>query len=519
MYHPDLFPQYGAPYGMRPPPRLAPAYPQPQLHHETFCYPDPLGPGPRFEPLFPILEGPQRGISGDVKVTLENKELWKQFSAIGTEMIITKSGRRMFPQCKIGVSGLDPDTRYVLLLDIIPVDNTRYKWQDKRWEPSGKAEPPLPDRVYIHPDSPAPGAHWMRQPISFHKVKLTNNTLDQLGHIILHSMHKYQPRFHIVQANDVYSRHWSGCSSFTFPETVFLTVTAYQNETITQLKIQTNPFAKGFRENGMNNKRERQTRSKRSTENSENKEEAENTKKGCTQVRLSGPCDSTLSEDLEVRNLGLGISLPSPDCSFNPVTPPPSAPSASSAAPSFLHATERPPARALEVGNPSAEAYLQHPASFHGLNYGKENAAVFASSPTASPGRQSMKQASEEYPASIPYHKFSTSLTPAIHPCAEIPTGGSSFKPPPAPSLCNLDLNFPTPGTDLLPATGYESPLAQRSAYPVSPVTPDLRFPAFLQSSCAKLGLTYPAAAAAALSRAYSAQSTGTYLDTNKTFY
>jgi T-box len=35
---------------------------------------------------------------------------------------------------------------------------------------------------------------------------------------------------------------------FRFPETKFLAVTAYQNDRITQLKIDNNPFAKGFRD-------------------------------------------------------------------------------------------------------------------------------------------------------------------------------------------------------------------------------------------------------------------------------
>lgn len=91
--------------------------------------------------------------------------------------------RRMFPACRVSVTGLDPEARYLFLLDVVPVDAARYRWQGRRWEPSGKAEPRLPDRVYIHPDSPATGAHWMRQPVSFHRVKLTNSTLDPHGHV------------------------------------------------------------------------------------------------------------------------------------------------------------------------------------------------------------------------------------------------------------------------------------------------------------------------------------------------
>ena len=31
------------------------------------------------------------------------------------------------------------------------------------------------NRMYMHPDSPNNGAHWMRQEVSFSKLKLTNN--------------------------------------------------------------------------------------------------------------------------------------------------------------------------------------------------------------------------------------------------------------------------------------------------------------------------------------------------------
>lgn len=48
---------------------------------------------------------------------------------------------------------------------------------------AGKAEPQPPCRTYLHPDSPAPGSHWMKQSVSFLKLKLTNNTLDQHGHV------------------------------------------------------------------------------------------------------------------------------------------------------------------------------------------------------------------------------------------------------------------------------------------------------------------------------------------------
>lgn len=44
------------------------------------------------------------------------------------------------------------------------------------WVPGGKAEAPPPNPIYIHPESPNFGAHWMKEPVSFAKVKLTNKT-------------------------------------------------------------------------------------------------------------------------------------------------------------------------------------------------------------------------------------------------------------------------------------------------------------------------------------------------------
>ncbi|KAH0626793.1 hypothetical protein JD844_002001 [Phrynosoma platyrhinos] len=95
----------------------------------------------------------------------------------------------------------------------------------------------------------------MRQEISFGKLKLTNNkgasnNVTQM--IVLQSLHKYQPRLHVTEAkpSELNEAHPSICTqSFIFPETQFIAVTAYQNADITQLKIDHNPFAKGFRDN------------------------------------------------------------------------------------------------------------------------------------------------------------------------------------------------------------------------------------------------------------------------------
>lgn len=99
---------------------------------------------------------------GNIRMTLEDPDLWRSFHEIGTEMIITKPGRyvlepssstktlksldqinsmqvwdlnsklclyhrRMFPHCKISLSGLVPYAKYILLVDMVPEDGLRYK--------------------------------------------------------------------------------------------------------------------------------------------------------------------------------------------------------------------------------------------------------------------------------------------------------------------------------------------------------------------------------------------------------
>uniref|UniRef100_A0A3B4XLN3 T-box-containing protein TBXT-like n=1 Tax=Seriola lalandi dorsalis TaxID=1841481 RepID=A0A3B4XLN3_SERLL len=181
----------------------------------------------------------------ELRVTLEDAELWRKFQHITNEMIVTKNGRRMFPVLKVSVSGLDPSSMYSFLLDFVPADGCRWKFVNGEWVAAGRAEGRGEGRshggIYIHPDSPNFGAHWMKAAVTFNKVKLTNK-VNGGGQIMLNSLHKYEPQLHIVCVG---SRHRL-VSNVSFKETQFIAVTAYQNEEITALKIKYNPFAKAF---------------------------------------------------------------------------------------------------------------------------------------------------------------------------------------------------------------------------------------------------------------------------------
>ena len=65
--------------------------------------------------------------------------------------------------------------------------------------------------------------------------------------IVLNSMHKYQPRVHIVKRQDhksmVIDLNSEEVKTFEFPETSFIAVTAYQNQLVrNQYKIYSNIF-------------------------------------------------------------------------------------------------------------------------------------------------------------------------------------------------------------------------------------------------------------------------------------
>ncbi|XP_071334903.1 MAX gene-associated protein isoform X4 [Trachinotus anak] len=196
-----------------------------------------------------------------ITVTLENNSVWKQFHSCGTEMILTKQGRRMFPYCRYRLAGLDPERHYSLVLSIVPSDRYKYRWNKSKWEVTGLAEHQAQGlvRAFAHHYSSCKGSDWMGSLVSFYKLKLTNNPQDLEGHIILHSMHRYITRLHVIPVLDgvtptPHQPVVMGTESmtFTFPQTEFMAVTTYQNFRITQLKINHNPFAKGFREDGNN---------------------------------------------------------------------------------------------------------------------------------------------------------------------------------------------------------------------------------------------------------------------------
>ena len=93
--------------------------------------------------------------------------------------------RRMFPTFQVRLFGLEPLTNYMMMMDFVACDDKRYRYSfhNSSWVVANKADLQMPGRIHVHPDSPANGAHWMKQIVSFDKLKLTNNVMDDNGHV------------------------------------------------------------------------------------------------------------------------------------------------------------------------------------------------------------------------------------------------------------------------------------------------------------------------------------------------
>lgn len=112
--------------------------------------------------------------------------------------------RRMFPPVKVsfslaegrGAAGvgnpqqagqlqLNPRDKYQVLMDILPYDSKRYRYayHKSSWQQAGKADPPSPTKLFLHPDGPFTLDQLKRQVISFEKIKLTNNDANKHGYV------------------------------------------------------------------------------------------------------------------------------------------------------------------------------------------------------------------------------------------------------------------------------------------------------------------------------------------------
>ncbi|KAF8358929.1 hypothetical protein PRIPAC_93924 [Pristionchus pacificus] len=197
-------------------------------------------------------------ITAEITIELEEEKMWRDFGEHTTEMIVTKPGRKVFPKLNLKVGGLNPIANYGIMIIIQRADNFKYRFQAGRWRSCGEEDEEtgragkivyhrgkrfnlMYDVLYnIKNGFVQTGKDWMRKPIDFSHFKITNNKeLDERHRVYAESLHKYYP---IVEITDEF-HHVLLHKPFEFAS--FVTVTAYQNPAIKQLKKSYNPYAAG----------------------------------------------------------------------------------------------------------------------------------------------------------------------------------------------------------------------------------------------------------------------------------
>ncbi|CAL2051983.1 unnamed protein product [Caenorhabditis brenneri] len=196
--------------------------------------------------------------SSGIRVSLQNVEIWQKFYP-DNEMIVSRSGRKLFPELKVDIEGLAPDVHYNVLLHLERVGNYKYTFKkDKQsgisnWGEVFFEKEPFPIQKRKHMDGPMLGSHWTSSPVSFANIFITNNSSfdknSKKNLIFLESMYKYQPVVTVQRLDN-------GCEEeFRLTMTEFMVVTVYQNSKIIDLKKNNNPMASRFQEGSSRGKK------------------------------------------------------------------------------------------------------------------------------------------------------------------------------------------------------------------------------------------------------------------------
>ncbi|EFO83421.1 hypothetical protein CRE_03073 [Caenorhabditis remanei] len=182
----------------------------------------------------------------DISVSLSSNTdaLWRNCFELTNEMNITAPGRRVFPTLEYIVTGLDPSKYYVISMHFEFMDDKKLRFVGGKWTESPSTEEKGVPRIVFHKDGAQLGKDWMDKPLSFDQIRVTNRKSDQHkgpSFVYLLTQHRYIPVLTILEGDQIV--HIS-----KIDYTSFITVTAYHNNALNQLKTENNPYATGSRQ-------------------------------------------------------------------------------------------------------------------------------------------------------------------------------------------------------------------------------------------------------------------------------
>lgn len=183
-------------------------------------------------------------------MSVDHIHLWKTLDSNVNEMILIRKGRKMFPLLKVKVSGLENGALYAMCLEFVQLSDTKLRYTSNGWAamPNSRLERRAP-AIFL-PASPVQfGGHWSEEGVNFSDLKITNTSNITHPLVSLMSMCFYMPRLHIAEMRVADWSPRANIQSIDLKDCQFVAVTAYQNETVTKLKVENNPFARALNGN------------------------------------------------------------------------------------------------------------------------------------------------------------------------------------------------------------------------------------------------------------------------------
>ncbi|CAL2048493.1 unnamed protein product [Caenorhabditis brenneri] len=182
------------------------------------------------------------------RVSLCNVDMWEKFYPVN-EMVVIGAGQKLFPGLRVKIEGLDPKVLYTVSLYLERVNDFTYKFKRDElsatggnWEADKPVNQPFPMVEREHIDGKKDGAHWMKFPVSFFHIHITNSSNfennSKINQIFVQSMQKYQPVVVVKRIDTGFQEE------FRLTMTEFIAVARYHNSKIKELKTKNNTFCK-----------------------------------------------------------------------------------------------------------------------------------------------------------------------------------------------------------------------------------------------------------------------------------
>ncbi|CAD6198470.1 unnamed protein product [Caenorhabditis auriculariae] len=179
-----------------------------------------------------------------ITATLLTEEMWRECDRLGNEMIVSKSGRSLFPRLCYKLGNMDPNASYSIGLSLSLCSERVfiYSREHENWLETNRGANQHVASTVWGSAAALKGEDWMKTPLMF-SVHLSNSTEEVAEKTLpIHSRHMYNPVLTIYRESP---QGLLPVSVFEFSFTKFISTTTYQNQNILNFKVANNKYSRG----------------------------------------------------------------------------------------------------------------------------------------------------------------------------------------------------------------------------------------------------------------------------------